>query len=180
MDVGAGHPYWGSNTYRFYKSGWSGVLVEPNRALAKKLRRWRPNDRVINAAMGNQEGETLLYEAPAWQMSTTIPEWAMDMGVDSPERRTSVKCVTLGSLGLRANPHSPSFLSVDTEGNDLAVLQGNDWETYLPQVVCVEQRMPWGEQIGGITELLQDRGYQLEAVAVASSIYRHSDHKRLA
>ena len=179
VDVGAGHPYWGSNSYKFYKSGWSGVLLEPNRSLATKLRRWRPKDRTINAAVGNREGETLLYEASAWQMSTTIPEWAMRMGVDIPERQSRVDCVTLGSLGLCANPRTASFLSIDTEGNDLAVLQGNDWDRYLPQVICVEQLMPWGEQIDGIADLLQDHGYRLEAVAIASSIYRHRDYKRV-
>lgn len=31
IDVGAGHPVIGSNTYKFYEKGWDGITVEPIR-----------------------------------------------------------------------------------------------------------------------------------------------------
>jgi hypothetical protein len=43
VDVGCHHPKRGSNTYRLYKSGWKGILVdmEDDKVLAAKLARSR-------------------------------------------------------------------------------------------------------------------------------------------
>src|SRR4051812_46243595 len=52
IDIGAGHPIIGNNTYKFYRQGGRGVLVEPNPKLAELLRQVRPNDTVIEAGIG--------------------------------------------------------------------------------------------------------------------------------
>src|SRR5262245_11707880 len=51
VDVGAAHPVRLSNTYNLYRLGARGILVEPDPMLARRLRRARPNDIVIEAGV---------------------------------------------------------------------------------------------------------------------------------
>src|SRR3954453_21218777 len=48
LDIGAADPIVSSNTYLFYRKGCRGVLVEPNPAFCRELRRVRPKDTVLN------------------------------------------------------------------------------------------------------------------------------------
>src|SRR4029077_8382106 len=50
--VGAAEPVKSNNTYLLWGVGHRGVLVEPNPALAKKLRDYRPGDIVVEAGVG--------------------------------------------------------------------------------------------------------------------------------
>src|SRR5262245_15943736 len=47
LDIGAFDPTIASNTYFFYRKGCRGVLVEPNPALCRTLKRHRPRDTVL-------------------------------------------------------------------------------------------------------------------------------------
>src|SRR4051812_7168126 len=52
LDLGAHHPTYLSNTYRFYRKGGSGVCVEPDPVLFAPLRAARPRDVCLNAGVG--------------------------------------------------------------------------------------------------------------------------------
>lgn len=55
IDVGAAHPHVLSVTKKFYNKGWSGINIEPNPRLYQLLKRERPRDITINAAIVNDE-----------------------------------------------------------------------------------------------------------------------------
>ena len=61
VDVGASSPYLSSVTRHFYDAGWSGIDVEPLAEEAAELRRARPRDVVVEAALGSAAGEVTLY-----------------------------------------------------------------------------------------------------------------------
>lgn len=65
LDVGAGHPVTFSNTYSFYRQGWSGVLVEPLPANAEHARRVRPRDLVVEALCGSQTYDEIEFSNTA-------------------------------------------------------------------------------------------------------------------
>ena len=50
LDIGAHHPVKFSNTYLFYRLGGKGICVEPNADMAKRHRRVRPRDTLVQAA----------------------------------------------------------------------------------------------------------------------------------
>lgn len=56
VDVGANHPKFGSNTYRLYRQGWSGLVIEPNTAFAKPFRLLRPRDKFVCEGVSLREG----------------------------------------------------------------------------------------------------------------------------
>src|ERR1043165_8555860 len=51
IDIGANNPVLDSNTYYFYLLGSTGVIIEPDPELYKKLRRKRRKDICINAGI---------------------------------------------------------------------------------------------------------------------------------
>jgi hypothetical protein len=60
VDVGANHPKFGSNTYRLYRQGWSGLVIEPNPEFAQTFRLLRPRDKFVCEDVSPEEG-TLTY-----------------------------------------------------------------------------------------------------------------------
>ena len=173
VDVGAGHPFWGSNSFSFYRRGWSGVLIEANPHLADLLRRKRSRDQVYEAVAMDDSGEVEFFVSETWQLSTASPEWAeeiLESGQELTKRR--MKSLSLQSLNLRARPSDNIFLSVDVEGSDLAVLHGVDWEIFLPRVICIEDT----GRSDAIAGLLHKYGYAKRAQLVVSSIFVHQSH----
>ncbi len=51
LDIGGFDPIQGSNTYRLYQLGWTGLIVEPTPAKTKGWARIRPSDTVMTAAV---------------------------------------------------------------------------------------------------------------------------------
>jgi hypothetical protein len=58
LDIGSGHPVIGSNTYYYYKRGWTGVCVDPqpNLKISYKLIRYR--DKFIPRVVSSKEKVT--------------------------------------------------------------------------------------------------------------------------
>lgn len=144
VDVGAAHPKRYSNTYAFYRRGWRGLNVEPNPAFAPLFGRYRKRDMLVQAGVSETAGQLTYYsyEEPEYN---TFSEETRDL------RRQSLKIepkttLTIPTLPLRdildqrlPQGQKIDFMSVDTEGFDLLVLQTNDWKRYRPRVVLAEE-----------------------------------------
>jgi FkbM family methyltransferase len=142
LDIGAYSPTLSSNTALFYRRGLSGVCVEANPHRARALRSARPRDTTINAGVGAQaEDARTFYIMNVEALSTFSSETAKALE-QSPEytieHTTTVKIVTAGDLIAEHFPAAPNFLSVDVEGDDLAVLRGIDFSIHRPEVICAE------------------------------------------
>src|SRR5439155_26777655 len=55
VDVGAGYPVNGNQTWFLEQQGWRGVLIEPHPAMAALLREKRPDSRTFQMAAGRPE-----------------------------------------------------------------------------------------------------------------------------
>jgi len=65
----------------------------------------------------------------------------------------------------------PCLLNIDVEGLDLQVLQGNDWNSFRPRVICVEDwQSPFSEE-SKVTIFLKSLNYKLVSRAIYSNIY---------
>ena len=148
VDVGASSPYLGSVTRHFYEAGWSGIDVEPLAEEAAELRRARPRDVVVEAALGSTAGEATLYVIGDERgLSSTDPE--VGVGYARAGRPVRERVVTLRTLADVLDEHCTgeiSFLKVDVEGAEPGVLSGNDWSRWRPRVVVVEETDPWSYQ----------------------------------
>ncbi|WP_204307950.1 FkbM family methyltransferase, partial [Klebsiella pneumoniae] len=64
VDIGAQDPSVDSVSRGFYEQGWRGVHVEPSESSAQKLRAARPDEEVIQAAIGSDADSLNFYEIP--------------------------------------------------------------------------------------------------------------------
>jgi FkbM family methyltransferase len=177
IDVGAGDPIVGSNTYQLYRLGWRGILIEPIGRLAERCRKVRRHDQVLEALCGDSTGTAALSEFEPWQLSTACAARAEAL-VSAGHKRVSVKelpVVNLAELNVNIEPGGPSLLSVDVEGRDLDVLQGNDWTRYRPTLICVEEDLGSCTEPSPVGDLLRKLGYRRMSRTVVSSFYVHED-----
>jgi FkbM family methyltransferase len=142
FDIGANDPIWLSNTYLFYRSGWRGVCIEPNAMLAKRIRRTRPRDLCVEAAVGIEgHGTADLYVMEPAGLSTFVKEDAeriQSEGGGSIQQVCNVSLIPVNDLIAKHFTQAPDFVSLDIEGLDLAVLQSWDFRKCRPAVICVE------------------------------------------
>jgi len=148
VDVGASSPYLGSVTRHFYEAGWSGIDVEPLAEEAAELRRARPRDAVIEAALGSLPGKATLYVVGDERgLSSTDPEVGKGyIRAGRPVRERAVQLRTLADVLDEHCSGEISFLKVDVEGGESDVLLGNDWSRWRPRVIVVEATNPWSHE----------------------------------
>ncbi len=144
LDVGANDPIELSNTYYFYLRGFRGVLVEPNVSLCDRLRAVRPEDTTLAAGIGVGGGTEADYYVMNFHGLNTFSKEEAEHQVEASEGRISIKEVLkmplrdINEVMSRHFKGAPTFLSVDTEGMDLAILKSIDFTRYRPKVICAE------------------------------------------
>ena len=180
VDIGAGWPVIGSNSYKFYKKGWSGILVDPITANFQLLKLFRRRDDVLQALVGNTIGEIDFYEIHPYVFSTTKEEYALKAVAERNarlKRVTRLKVVALRDICPQLVPEQASFLSIDVEGGDLSVLESNNWSFTRPRVICVEE---WDNEIQDghslVKTFLEDRGYVLFDRVGLSSFFVENEY----
>jgi len=166
LDIGANHPIWLSNTYLLYKSGWHGITVEPIRQLCRLHRRKRPKDTCLEIGMGAKPGSFEFWEMQPHVYSTFDSNAASHV-LQQPgvklHAHHDVPVMTLAQV-CEKYPEAleTSFLSIDTEGLDLAVLQGADWTRFRPRLILCEANAAFAEDHSGSTgQFLAEKGYRV-------------------
>jgi FkbM family methyltransferase len=177
VDVGAFHPVRLSNTYRFYRHGWRGLVVDANPHNLKQFERRRPRDLRVHAAVSDVERDAV-FEIHAAGTTSSLQRDSADPAEPAERPPQVVERIHLRTRTLRGllDEHVPSgvkidFLSVDCEREDLAVLRSNDWSRYRPAVVAVEDWEPEAAR-SEICGLLRTQGYELAATVHVSRIFR--------
>lgn len=160
IDVGANDPDILSNTKRFYQRGWSGINIEPNPNLYKKLVTSRPNDINLNYGVSTNQGQLTFYVMSADTLSSFDKQSAVEVG--KLHGATLVEELTVSTLPLtdvfRNYVQGPvDFMSIDAEGYDLIVLASNDWTQFRPYAVLIEVSLNDLE----ILSFMEERGYLL-------------------
>lgn len=144
VDVGAHHPMRFSNTYNFYKTGWTGINIEPNPESFNLFEKYRQKDINVNCGVAKKSG-TLKYHM--------FNESALNTFNDDilKSRLQTANCKHTNTVDIKVSPFAEilgkfmppnkkiDFLTIDVEGLDLEVLQSNDWIKFRPKWVLVEQ-----------------------------------------
>lgn len=141
VDVGANDPDRFSNTKKFYKKGWKGINIEPDKKNYDRFLIKRERDINLNIGVGDKSANLKFYKFIPDALSTFSKQTA-----DSYKKQgydfvgtSIVKIETLSDiLAQHLGTKTIDLLSVDVEGFDLKVLQGNDWDTFKPRLICIE------------------------------------------
>lgn len=141
IDIGSYHPINLSNTYKFYKRGWSGINIEPNHNKFHLFKKQRIRDINLNMGIGQSETKSPFFILDADTLST-FSEQSAESYKKMGHKVIEIKDVDLMPLknviAKYAKDKKIDFLSIDTEGYDLEVLKTNDWNLYRPSLIVLE------------------------------------------
>lgn len=198
VEIGANNGRFGDPLYRYVIDfPWRGILVEPQPDVFASLRAnyAAAAGRLIfeNIAISKDLRELVLYRAKrgattdevfASSVVSANPALvAMQLGISQHElERFSVPCMTLDGLLQRHGWRRFDVLMLDTEGNDLEVLESLDLKTFQPLVVQFEHGHLSPHKIDRAVGYLAANGYrilyggyQIDTVAVHESLQRIVD-----
>jgi|WetSurMetagenome_2_1015567.scaffolds.fasta_scaffold01385_3 FkbM family methyltransferase len=180
VDVGANHPFIQSNTYFFYRRGWSGINIDPLPGSMKKFKLLRPRDINLEAAVSDSDGIVKYYMFPT-SFYNTASEDAAKRHFQQPARILEVKTRKLSQvLSEHRVAGGIDFLSVDTEGMELPVLRSNDWNRFRPRAVLLESFVDW-RKTPAETEnaaFLAGVGYKLCCNTATNCIFLENEYFR--
>ncbi|MCZ8181524.1 MAG: FkbM family methyltransferase [Beijerinckiaceae bacterium] len=183
IDIGANDPVIDSVSFGFYERGWRGCHVEPMAVYAERLRAARPDEIVVEAAVGPDGQETTLFEFAGTGMTTARADYADTHGKSGFEF-VPVKMVTrtLASI-FEAFPHTDiHWLKVDVEGMERAVIESWGDHPARPWIVVLEMTLPNStvEVDDGVSDLLSERGYRSVYFDGLNRFFLHESHNELA
>ena len=141
IDIGAGHPIIGSNSYYFYKLGWQGITVEPIKFHNTLHRIVRKRDTKINKLVSEIYSRTILHEFNPTQYSTNSLEQFEDLVKRGMKERKSyyVDTISINQV-IRMNKNINYFLTIDCEGSDSLIIQSIVWDKIIkPKIIIFER-----------------------------------------
>jgi FkbM family methyltransferase len=142
VDVGAHHPRRFSNTYLFYRLGWSGINIDAMPGSMDSFNVIRPRDINVESGVAGLSGKLSYYRFNEPALNTFNELEALSKN-HPPYKIIDVIEVEVNRLDFLLDRHLPSgqkidFLTVDVEGLDEEVLRSNDWSRYRPRFILAE------------------------------------------
>jgi FkbM family methyltransferase len=142
VDIGAHHPTRFSNTYYFYRRGWSGINVDALPGTKNLFNRTRPRDVTIQCGVGMQDDVLTYYSfnEPALNTFSKVEAQIKESSQYKVIDEIQVPVTTLKKI-LDANlplGKKIDFMSIDVEGFDHEVICSNDWLKHRPTIIAIE------------------------------------------
>lgn len=192
VDIGAFHPYKGSNTYKLYLKNWQGVVVDPNPEKTKQFSIERPLDICITKAVIPDSWnmtEVEMHSSGALDARESItPDLNKNNHLDQETTRQSYLAKTIKISNVLKecvdNLGMPAFMSVDIEGLEGDLILGTDFAQYPVPVLCIEHFINefstgisvFDYQSSPMIQHLTENGYELVSVCGVSVILAHRNH----
>jgi FkbM family methyltransferase len=166
IDIGAFEPVFNSNTYLFYLKGWSGINIDANPANVYELKKIRPRDINIEAAISDREEILSYYEVTgSSSMNTFSLDFIKERAITSIKKEIKMKTRRLEDILDIYLPRGQEidFMTIDVEGFEIKVLRSNNWTKYRAKVILLEslERMDCGKFDLEIIEYLNQRNYKI-------------------
>ena len=162
VDVGAYDGFVGSNTLFFEKfMGWSGLCIEPDPAQFGKIPTYRSCDR-LQVCIADKEGTARFFSiADGLTMMGGLVDYFEPQDMKMIAERSKTKIVELPTRRLESvlkerNITEIDYLSIDTEGSELAILKSFDLARFNVKALSVENN----RNAPQIPEYMQSAGYR--------------------
>lgn len=180
VDIGAFHPKKASNTYYFYKKGWSGINIDAMPGSMDLFKRHRTKDINIEVPIG-VDGEKIKYYEFEDKALNGFESENMILNDQSKSQNKIKKIHEMQSKSLNSilDVYLPKekkidFMSIDVEGNEMRVLSGLNLEKFKPQWILIEiWNFEMSESRGNpVDDLLRTAGYIPSAKTINTIFYR--------
>ena len=194
LDIGAYHPFKGSNTYKLYLKNWKGIVVDPNPEKIKRFIAVRPNDICLTKAVipdgwnitevemlatGKNDARESITPALNKNNHLHFNKELADYSYMASAMKVSDVLTTCSEiLGI------PAFMSVDIEGLESDLIQSIDFSKYPIPLLCVEhflseftqEKSVFSYQKSLMVQYLDSAGYELVSVCGISLILAHRNY----
>jgi FkbM family methyltransferase len=146
VDIGAHDGITGSNTYLYDQLGWSGICVEPNKNRYDDLEKNRTSKN-YNCVVSNIDKEYVdfcLMDGYAEMLSGIVEKYTENHKKrilrDCEEHKCKREKVSIRNYKFNdlIENKNIDFLSVDTEGGELDILESIDHDQYNINIICFE------------------------------------------
>lgn len=144
IDIGAQDPVIDSMSLLFYEQGWRGIHVEPVALYADRLWQARPDETVIQAAIGMHEGTIPFWEIPGTGLSTGHAGFAAAHDARDARKTvpTEVSCMRLSTLLTSVGDREIGWLKIDAEGMEHDIIESWGSHPTRPYVLILESTEP--------------------------------------
>ena len=165
VDVGAHHPIRFSNTFLFYKKGWSGINIDAMPGSMAAFNKIRPKDINVEKGIALKNDKLTFYQFNESALNTFSKEEAFSKNKDGYKiiQRNLIEVDTLENILDKYMPINTKidFLNIDAEGKDEEVLISNNWVKYKPSYILVEilREVYLGKNNCSIKKFLKTKGY---------------------
>ena len=178
LEIGTNHPCEGNNTYKFYRKGCSGILVEADPSFAGIIPRRRPRDRFFIVEVATGETTELTFYAFEQTGHSTFDAEEAEIRMRNGcvlKKKQKVPILSINTVIESGGLGCPDFLSIDIEGLDLPVLKTLDFAKYPIPVICAETCCFSADyrkdRNSDIAVFLEGKGYFLYADTYINSIF---------
>ncbi len=166
IDIGANHPIKISNTYLLYRNGMRGIVIEPNSDLLHLFEIVRREDIRLNIGVGSSScvQEFLMTDAHARNSFGKNTEYMKKHSINVC-KKIKIPVLSLDDV-MKNFAQKVSFLSIDTEGMELEILNGSIKTLDKTYLLCIEagtqdERREILNALNGKFELIEDNGCNL-------------------
>lgn len=162
LDVGA---QIGNSMNALAAAGWSVYCFEPNPVcldiLRERSKLFQNNVNIIDKAVSDKDNQNVNFYISDGNLGIS----SLHAFTNSHIKLKKVKTITLKKFIKQNNINNIDFLKIDTEGHDLSVLNGVDWNSIEIETILCEYEDKKTKKIGytynTLCELLNSKGYQV-------------------
>jgi FkbM family methyltransferase len=163
VEVGAYDGIEGSNTLMLERDhGWRGILVEPNPLVRNRLLRNRPASLLHFACVTGSTGHVVEFHATEEeQLSTIASHTRADQHAAKRANYVPFQVPTIclnDLLSVHNAPYEIDYISLDTEGAELEILQNFDFRSHRVHLWTIEHNRTASES--SIDGIMRANGYR--------------------
>lgn len=168
VEVGAGNGVVDSTTYLLESIGWKGVLIEPHPELAEECRVNRPNSKILQTAVISEEKEkqkefSCIYGQYQNKRMSFLMSDELHY-INCLRSGNAISYIETSNQYLQDIIESQNevieMLSIDTNGNELAILKSIKLNIYKPKLIVLAGNIPETS----FDDYLKKQGYSLKTI----------------
>jgi FkbM family methyltransferase len=180
IDIGAFHPFRGSNTYLLYKKGWSGINIDLNKTSIDLFKLARPNDINLNLAISDANKKIKVYQTKdLGKMNTIDPKFA-SIFLKNYHVRESCS-YNLNDILYKYNASKNNrfeLIDIDVEGSEYQILENLNFNKYSFKLILVETHignLHFKQQSDKIHTLLKSKNYNYLKKFGETAVYENAE-----
>ena len=180
IDIGAFHPFRGSNTYLLYKKGWSGINIDLNKTSIDLFKLARPNDINLNLAISDANKKIKVYQTKdLGKMNTIDPKFA-SIFLKNYHVRESCS-YNLNDILYKYNASKNNrfeLIDIDVEGSEYQILENLNFNKYSFKLILVETHIGYlhfKQQSDKIHTLLKSKNYNYLKKFGETAVYENAE-----